>query len=150
VIVGDGSERPRLEEAAREISNVRFAGMVPYGEVPGYLARAKVLVIPSIQEGQSNAAMEAMVRGIPIVASRVGGLPALVRDGESGFLVPPGDVAGMAARIREVVDDPMLRQRLGAQGRRDMEGHRWPNVIAILQGVLDEEHAAPRRVRHQP
>jgi glycosyltransferase involved in cell wall biosynthesis len=148
VIVGDGPERARLEHAASGMRNVRFAGMVSYNEVSGYLARAKVLVIPSLQEGQSNAAMEAMVRGIPVIASRVGGLPALVGDGETGFLVPPGDVAALTSRIRDVADDPALRERLGAQSRRAMEGHRWPTVMAILRQVLDA--LATGRATHQP
>ena len=148
VLVGDGPERAGLEEAARGLPNVEFAGMVSYAEVGAYLARAKVLVIPSLQEGQSNAAMEAMVRGIPVVASRVGGLPALVEDGVTGFLVTPGDVAALTACIRRLAEDPALRASLGDRSRRAMERHRWPNVIAILERVLGEVRS--HSDSHQP
>ena len=83
-----------------------------------------------------------------MVASRVGGLPALVEDGVTGFLVTPGDVTALTASIRRLAEDPALRASLGDRGRRAMERHRWPNVIAILEHVLNEVRS--HSDSHQP
>jgi glycosyltransferase involved in cell wall biosynthesis len=149
IVVGDGPERLRLEGAARDLNNVTFAGMVPLTDVATYLDRAKMLVVPSLQEGQSNAVMEAMARGIPVIASRVGGLPDLVVDGETGFLTEPGNVAALSECIRRLSADPALRLKFGENSVRAMQRHRWPEVIAILESALTEILATQSSV-HQP
>jgi glycosyltransferase involved in cell wall biosynthesis len=104
---------------------------------------ARLLVQPSLQEGQPNTVMEAMACGVPVVASRVGGVPDLVRDGETGFLIEPGDVATLAARIRQVTSDAGLWTKLSNASRCEIQRYEWPAVIAQLEHelCLTVEHA---------
>jgi glycosyltransferase involved in cell wall biosynthesis len=108
VVVGDGPLRDRVPGAL---------GFVPPAELPGYLDRAAVLVCPSRREGYGVAARQAMAHGRPVVATAVGGLPEAVVDGETGLLVPGGDVGALRAALERLLGDEELRRRLGAGGR---------------------------------
>jgi len=135
-VVGDGPERQRLEELAKDLPNVRFAGAVPRAEVDRLLSSARLLVQPSLQEGQPNTVMEAMAKGVPVVATRVGGVPDLVRDGVTGFLVDPGDVPALASRIREVMSDAALWTKLSNASLLEIRRYEWPSIIDQLEAQL--------------
>jgi glycosyltransferase involved in cell wall biosynthesis len=122
MIVGDGPDLPRLEEAIRSggLSDaVRLAR--ERHDVPRLLAAADVFVLASRSEGHPVSVLEAMAAGLPVVASRVGGVPEQVVDGETGLLVDPGDPEPLAAALERLTDDPALRRRLGAAGRARAE-----------------------------
>jgi glycosyltransferase involved in cell wall biosynthesis len=86
-------------------------------EVAPYYAAFDAMILPSINEGTPVSAIEALAAGRPVVATRVGGVPDVVREGEDGFLVDAGDVDALAERLAELAGDPELRERLGAAGR---------------------------------
>ncbi|HEX9532346.1 MAG TPA: glycosyltransferase [bacterium] len=113
-IVGDGPEQMRLTKIAQEIglgSSVEWLG---YRDDPAEVYRQiVVLLVPSRSEGLPNVVLEAMAHGIPVVAAAVGGVPEVVSDGETGFLVPPSDTNGLASRVVELLQSPALRRRLG-------------------------------------
>jgi sugar transferase (PEP-CTERM/EpsH1 system associated) len=90
-------------------------------DVPQLLRGLDVFVLPSLAEGMSNGILEAMATGLPVVATRVGGNPELVSDGESGFLVPPGDSRALAEAIGRYVREPELAREHGAAARRRVE-----------------------------
>jgi glycosyltransferase involved in cell wall biosynthesis len=114
VVLGEGPERPRLEALARERGvPVHLPGRVP--DVAVWLRSAEVLVHPVRWEGFGLAVLEAMLAGLPVVASRVSSLPELVADGETGVLVPPDDPEALATGIERALE---ARARLGAAGRR--------------------------------
>ena len=116
-LVGDGPLRGALESQARDLGlgeSVRFLGM--RHDVPAILAALDVYALPSIREGMSVALREAMWAGAPCVASRVGGIPEVVVDGETGFLVEPQDAEGLAARLGQLIRDRDLRRRMGEAG----------------------------------
>jgi N-acetyl-alpha-D-glucosaminyl L-malate synthase BshA len=118
VMCGDGPERAKAEALARELGvadDVVFAGSVP--NIPDYLSVADVFLMPSETESFGLAALEAMACEVPVIASRVGGLPEVVRDGETGCLVTLGDVQAMADCATRLFDDAGLRQTMGARGR---------------------------------
>jgi glycosyltransferase involved in cell wall biosynthesis len=118
LIVGEGPERPRLEEEIEELrlgEVVRLAG--ERRDVPEVLAGADVFVLSSCSEGMPMSVLEAMAAGLPVVASRVGGVPELVVDGETGLLVATGSPEELAAALERLIAEPQLRQRLGAAGR---------------------------------
>jgi len=112
VIVGDGPLGGRVQEAA---------GSVPRDRLGRFYERAAVVCVPSRREGYGMVAREAMAYGRPVVATAVGGLVDAVADGETGLLVPPGDVDALRAAIVRLLEDPGLRARLGAEARRRME-----------------------------
>jgi glycosyltransferase involved in cell wall biosynthesis len=137
VIVGDGPERGRLERAAEGMGNVIFAGRIAPEELDEYYRSAKLLVLPSLRnEGMPNAILGAMVRGIPVVASRNAGTPDLVKDGETGFLVEPGDSSGLARAIRRLSEDPELRSRLGRNALAQMKRYEWPKIVDAVESEL--------------
>jgi glycosyltransferase involved in cell wall biosynthesis len=115
IIVGEGPERGRLEAAAESFSrkaNVIFAGQV--SDVRPFYAAADVLALPSYSEGSPNVLLEAMAAEIPVVATRVGGVPEIVEDNVSALLVAANDSSSMAAAIARVLTDNALAQTLTA------------------------------------
>jgi len=87
--------------------------------------------VPTIaQDGLSITSVEAMASGIPVVASRIGGVPYTVSHGVTGLFFEPGDAADMARQIARLLDDPALRRQMGLAGRRRFEADfTWPTVI---------------------
>lgn len=118
VIAGDGPDRDRLA-AAIDAEGLSMRTVMPgwQDQVPELLAGLSVFVLPSLNEGISNTILEAMASSLPVIATEVGGNPELVRDGETGFLVPVGDPSVLAARLARYMDSPELAQRHGAQAR---------------------------------
>jgi len=119
-VVGDGPERGEAETLARAAGigdRVQFTGYQSSARVAEWLSRADVFVLPSLAEGVPIVLMEAMAAGVPVVATNVGGTSELVVDGENGFLVPPTVTDALVSRIRQLLDDPALRTRLGRAGR---------------------------------
>lgn len=129
LLAGAGNQRSALECQARQLSlDVRFLGAP--AEVGPLLARADVFVLPSLHEGMSNAVMEAMAAGRPIVATGVGGTPELL-DGR-GVLVPPADPAALASGIEALLADSARRASLGAAARR------WSRAHLDVETMVDE------------
>ena len=117
-MVGDGPERERLERRAAELGVIRDTLFLGYQEdVAQYYAAFDALVLPSANEGTPVSVIEALAAQTPVVATRVGGVPDVVRDGEEGFLVDTGDTGGLAERLTRLARDPELRRRLGRSGR---------------------------------
>jgi glycosyltransferase involved in cell wall biosynthesis len=117
-MVGDGPDREQLERRAHELGVVRDTLFVGYQEdVAPFYAAFDALVLPSGNEGTPVSAIEALAAGRPVVATRVGGVPDVVRDGEDGFLVEAGATDELADRLAQLARDPALRERMGKQGR---------------------------------
>ncbi len=99
-------------------------------DLPAIYRSADICVVPSVgPEPFGIVTLEAMACGRPVVASRIGGLPIIVEDGASGFLVPPGDVTALAAKIRLLLQDKKLRVRMGAAARRRAERFEWDRIM---------------------
>ncbi|HEY7697134.1 MAG TPA: glycosyltransferase family 4 protein [Vicinamibacteria bacterium] len=120
LLVGDGILRHELEEKARRFGiadRTVFAGLVPPEDVPLYLQAMDVVVHTSLREGIARVIPQAGAAGKPVVTYELDGAPEIVRGGACGFLVPPEDVEGIAARTLELLRDPALRQEMGSRGR---------------------------------
>ncbi len=118
VMVGDGSERTSVEHRARCLKvydQCIFVGKQP--KIVDYLSAADVLLLPSEQESFGLAALEAMACEVPVIASRVGGIPEVIDDGETGFLSEVGDVEKMANDAAKLLADPELRRAMGQRAR---------------------------------
>ena len=118
VVVGDGPQRAVLEAEAERLGlrgAARFLG--ERADIPELLAAMDVFVHPSESEGHPNAVLEAMASGLPVIAAAIPGVDELVRDGETGVLVPPGDPAELARAIGALLDRPDLAGELGLAGQ---------------------------------
>lgn len=128
LLAGEGEERQALERQAAQLgADIRFLGATL--GTGGLLARADVVVLPSLSEGMSNAVMEAMAAGRPIVATDVGGTPELLRG--RGLLVPPGDPLALAAAIEHLLADPGHAAALGECARA------WSREHLRLEDMVD-------------
>jgi glycosyltransferase involved in cell wall biosynthesis len=122
-------------------SKVEYAGPAFGAEKHQWLARARIFVLPSYAEGLPISLLEAMAAGLPVVVTPVGGIPTVIRDGEEGLLVQPGDVAGLASALNRLLEDAGLRQRLGNAARaRCTERFGIENVarayLDLYRGIL--------------
>jgi glycosyltransferase involved in cell wall biosynthesis len=150
LIAGDGEHRAALERKVEEMrlgSRVRFLGRCDAARVRGLLRGAAALVVPSTYEGMPLVILEAMEAGAPVVASRVSGIPEVVEDGRTGWLVPPENPGALAAALTEVVENPEEARRRGEEGRRRVEERFRPrNAVsawrrAVLREAGDKEMA---------
>ncbi|HJU56087.1 MAG TPA: N-acetyl-alpha-D-glucosaminyl L-malate synthase BshA [Pyrinomonadaceae bacterium] len=135
VMVGDGSERSLAEHRARCLGvdeQCSFVGKQP--KISDYLSVADVLLLPSEQESFGLAALEAMACEVPVVASRVGGLPEVVTDGETGFLSEVGDVDEMSERAARLAMDEELRREMGRRARESAVS-RYSTDLVIPQYI---------------
>lgn len=129
VVAGDGEHREAVERKIRELGldeAVTLLGRCDAPRVRALLRTAAALVVPSIYEGMPLVVLEAMEAGIPVAASRVSGIPEVVEDGETGWLVPPEDPEALAVALARVLADPEEAMRRGQAGRRRVEEHFRP------------------------
>ena len=136
VIAGEGSERAALERHARTLGiaeRVSFLGF--RRDTASLLASADLFVLPSVLEGLPLAVLEAMAARLPVVATDAGGTGEVVRDGETGLLVPPGDVGALAIAIRRLLDDRTAADRLARAGQA-LVSQRF-SAAATARSVMD-------------
>ncbi|NNF61167.1 MAG: glycosyltransferase family 4 protein [Gammaproteobacteria bacterium] len=126
-LIGQGRDEQDLRAAAAGLQNVRFVGWTD--NVADYYAAMDVMVYPSRYEGLGSAILEAMLFGVPVVAARVGGIPEIVVHEENGLLFAPGDADDFVTRLTALVENPALRERLGAAARQQAARHT-PEVMA--------------------
>jgi glycosyltransferase involved in cell wall biosynthesis len=149
LIVGDGEEGQDLQTSARRLGlgpRVAFLGSLPHEDVIRCMRAADVFVLPSLVESFGIVLLEAMSCGLPVVASRVMGIPYLVEDGLNGFLVPPTDEEVLADRITALLSDPDLRARMGEQNRSKAAAYLMPRIadrfFELWQTLLRQKEAA--------
>jgi glycogen synthase len=145
VLVGDGPHRRMIEnEMARSNARVHLTGLVPREDIPAYLTNADVLVLPSSYEELGSVMIEAMRAGLPIVATKTGGIPDIVEDGRNGLLVPPGDSRALARAINRVLEDRSFAARLGREGLRRSQRFEWSQltdeVLATYESARGRDH----------
>ena len=146
IMVGDGSERTNAEHRARCLGvydKCSFVGKQP--KIVDYLSAADVLLLPSEQESFGLAALEAMACEVPVIASRVGGVPEVVTDGETGFLSEVGDVEKMANDAARLLSDPELRREMGKRARESAVALPDRNVVTRSTLILRKSLARVRR-----
>lgn len=131
LLVGDGPARPEIEGLMAPFgSRVRFAGAVPHAELPALYASADLYLWPAINEAYGMAFLEAQATGLPVVAGRTGGVPAVVADGVSGLLTPIGDEVAFAASVARLLDSPAERTRFGAAAAARVAAHHDERAAA--------------------
>jgi len=145
VIVGGGPREAELKSMAAAFGRrVVFTGAMPREEIPRALARFDLFAMSSDIEGQPYGLLEAMAAGLPVVATAVGGIPDVITDGENGLLVPKGDAAALAGKLRLAIEDAQLRRALGEQARRTIDDRY------SLDRMLTDTEAIYRRALDRP
>lgn len=134
LIVGGGypEEREKMQTFIKknQIDNVVFAGSVSNNEILHYYQASDIVVLPSLMEATSISGLEAMACGLPIVGTELGGIPALVKDGENGFLIPPRDPKAIFLKVKELMEDDKKVMSFSAQSRLFAERDFSWRVIA--------------------
>lgn len=133
LFVGDGPLHKDIEELVRSkglADRIHVHGAAAHADLMELIAASSVVVLPSTHEGFGLAAAEGMALSKPVVATSVGGIPLLIRDDETGLLVPPADAKALAAAIERLLRDPALRQRLGERASKHIEENFAPPIIA--------------------
>jgi glycosyltransferase involved in cell wall biosynthesis len=139
VLVGDGPERAALQgQAALRGVGERVLITGATDDIAGYLAAADVLAAPSRNEGMGRALVEAMALGLPVVGADVGGIPAVIADGETGRLVAAGDPEALARALAALGRDPALRVKLGAAASVRAELFSTTVAHAAMRAVYDD------------
>jgi Ser/Thr protein kinase RdoA (MazF antagonist) len=152
LIVGEGVDRPKLEALIDELGlqhTVRLLGGKPQHEVAKLLADADLFVLPSVvapsgqMDGIPVALMEAMASGLPVVSTRLSGIPELVEDGVNGLLVEAGNETALADAITTLAGKPEMRRRMGERGREKVAAEfELQGCVASLRGLIEETMSA--------
>jgi D-inositol-3-phosphate glycosyltransferase len=140
LVAGDGQERNALEGLSRKLGmekNMVFAGFVPHEEVPRYFSISRLAVFPSLADEAFGISLcEAMACGLPVIGTRVGGIPELIEDEETGFLVKPGDEGALADKIEKLIESPDAGREMGWRAaQRVRELFTWEKVADRLMQV---------------
>ena len=140
-IMGDGSARPALESLVKERGldgKVIFLGRIPREETASYYQEASLFVLPSLNEGMSNAMLEALATGLPIVATPTGGTAELVVEGKNGMVIPEKSVTALVEAIEFFLKDEKRVSDFGAESRRRAEVQSWGTVAQNFERVLEQ------------
>lgn len=139
-VAGEGSEREALARLGAQIGGVRFVGAIAAADMPRLYAEADIFINASQVDNQPVSILEAFASGLPVVSSDAGDIPRMVRDGETGCLVPGGTADGLARRVLDLLADPDVAQRLAHQARADVRQYTWPAVRAAWRRVYTGVH----------
>ena len=129
-IAGYGSEESRLAHLVRSlgVDGVRFVGRVEPEDMPGLYAAADIFVNASVVDNQPLSVLEAFASGLPVVSTATGDIAAMVRDGETGHVIPPDDPLAMAKAVTALLDDPEQARDMARRARQEVVQYTWPRV----------------------
>lgn len=141
----EGVCRPDLEALAHELKlrNVEFIGKVPQDRIAELYDSADIYLTSPVIDNMPGSLLECFVSGLPLVATKAGGIPYMVTDQETGLLVPCGDHEAMAAAVFRLLEDEALVKKITRQGREECKRYSWPEVREKWLGLYEE--LSPRR-----
>ncbi|KKP69850.1 MAG: Glycosyl transferase group 1 [Candidatus Moranbacteria bacterium GW2011_GWE2_35_164] len=140
-ILGDGDEKNNLIDLTKKMkleNFVQFLGRIPREETAPYYQEASLFVLPSLNEGMSNAMLEALASGLPILATQTGGTEELVEDGINGFVIKMKDPKDLADKIEMILKDDGLRVQMGLASRKKAQEMSWKNVAQKYFELYEE------------
>lgn len=146
IVAGSGQEESRLKQLAESLGlsdSVRFTGRVETADMPDLYRSARVSLNPSTVDNMPNSVLEALAAGVPVVSTRVGGVPYIVEHDKTALLVEPGAVPEMAAAIVRILTEPALAQRLRAAGLAEAQMYTWSKIKPVLFKVYQEAMRDP-------
>jgi glycosyltransferase involved in cell wall biosynthesis len=150
ILVGDGFYLPELLAAAERMGlkdRVEWKGLLPQKVVAEELRSADIFCLPSYTEGRPNVVNEAMASGLPVIATRIGGIPDMVQDGETALLYESGDVEALRGCLRRLAPDSSLRREMGSKGRELIMRHNlnWDNTAQDFERIFERVLKKGRR-----
>lgn len=136
-LVGDGPLREELEKFCKQqgIHDVEFLGELPYREVLKQVANSDIFILTSLEEGMPNAIIEALALGKPVIATAVGGIPEVVKDGVNGILVPPKSTEHIAKALERLLSDSELRRKLGEAAAESVKDYTWSKIAEKYERI---------------
>jgi glycosyltransferase involved in cell wall biosynthesis len=146
LIAGEGPERDMLEKLIGDLGlqeRVRLVGRADRATAVALFQGCELFALPSRMEPLGIVNLEAMAAGKPVVAARVGGVPEIVREGETGVLFPPGDECALAAALVGFASNRELREKFGAAGRCVVNQFTWPVIAGRYAAIYSEASAVP-------
>jgi glycosyltransferase involved in cell wall biosynthesis len=141
VVAGSGQEETRLKQLAESLGlsdSVRFTGRVETADMSALYRSARVSLNPSTVDNMPNSVLEALAAGVPVVSTRVGGVPYIVEHDKTALLVEPGAVTDMAGAIVRILTEPELAERLRSAGLAEAQMYTWPKIKPLLFKVYAE------------
>lgn len=139
LIIGEGNQRPVIEDQVKEL------GLEAVVKMPGYYSNVEeiyglsdILCVPSIMEGLGLVVLEAFYFGVPVVASRIGGIPEIIKDGENGLLVEPRDEKKLAEAIIRLLGDPALVEKFRRRGRETFDNFSQNSMIPRVEAIYEQ------------
>jgi len=141
LLVGDGEQKKELEEMVKHLNleeNIIFSGKVLNKYIPEYMSASDIFVLPSLSEGFPMVILEAMASGLPIVATKVGGIPEVVKDGENGLLVEPKNSKQIAEKVLLLLENNELREKISNNNIEKAKEYSWRNTIDKIEKIYSE------------
>jgi len=139
--VGEGGLRPLLEQFCKThalSSTVRFLGELPHNEVLRFMAQSAVFIVSSYEEGLPTVLIEAMALEKPVIATNIGGVPEVVKDGINGILVPPKSPEHVAKALERLLTDSELRRKLGKAAAKSVKDYTWSKIAEKYEIIYQE------------
>jgi glycosyltransferase involved in cell wall biosynthesis len=142
LVYGDGPDRKRLEALSAELGvsgRVKFMGKVGPADVRLCMAKGRVFVLPSVEgEGLPNVILEAMSVGLPVISTRIAGIPDVVKDKKTGLLVEPRDHEGLAGAINRLLRNEKLRREMSRNCIREAKKYSWKSTVKTFESACNE------------
>ncbi|MFM6354449.1 MAG: glycosyltransferase family 4 protein [Planktothrix sp.] len=140
IIVGDGQMKDEIINGLRKYTrHVYFLGRVPYDQVPAVYINSDIHITTSERESRGLTVLEAFASGIPVLVPRAGGLVENVQDGENGLIYTPQDIEDFTQKLKQLIDDPILRKTMGQQGLKSVGNYSWDQVIKNLVEIWEQK-----------
>jgi glycosyltransferase involved in cell wall biosynthesis len=137
LIIGTGPEENELRRLAKGLK-IEFTGEIPPDKMLEHMKSGKILVLPSLTEGFPNVILEAMSIGMPVIATKVGGIPDIIEHGKTGFLVDSRNAAQISKYIELLMKDEKLYANMSRNCRKEVEKYSWENVIKQLELAIQD------------
>ncbi|MDD4994899.1 MAG: glycosyltransferase family 4 protein [Patescibacteria group bacterium] len=141
VMVGEGNKRQEIERMIKELnlgSRVTLLGKLPHEETLREMGKAQIFICPSLAEGLGIVFIEAQACGAPVIGTRVGGIPDVISDNQTGLLIAPRDSEAIAAAIKRLLSDQELRERLRNNAFQGLGRFNWDKVVRQVSGEYDK------------